>query len=151
MTFNNTNIDSFLHSAQVAIDNSLNNPAILQAVGELGYTSQRLQQGKKLYNLAAAAQLSQQSETGDQRSASQIVKDAWDAAKKPYIRNVKIARIAFKRNSGIATQLDLSGKRKQSLSGWLAQANQFYKNALEDKTVQDGLKGCCKRSCNEVP
>lgn len=139
MTFNNR-IDDFLHTAQVTIDNSLNNPDILKAVSELGYTSQRLQQGKKLYNLAAAAQLKQQTEAGGQLSASQTVKDAWDAAKKPYIRNLKIARIAFKSDSGIATKLALSGKRKQSLSGWLAQANQFYKIALEDKKVQTGLK-----------
>ena len=56
------------------------------------------------------------------------------------MRSLKVARVAFKRNSGVATQLDLAGTRKKSLSGWMAQANQFYKNALGDKAILAELK-----------
>ncbi|MEL6882055.1 MAG: hypothetical protein AAFP09_16130 [Cyanobacteria bacterium J06607_10] len=136
----NRSLDTFLTEAQVALDNSLNNPDILQAVSDLGYTTPRLREGKKLYNLAAAAQLEQQMEAGGQLTASQTLQDTWATAKKSYIRFVKIARVAFKRSTGVATQLSLSGKRKESLSGWLGQANQFYKSALADKAILTGLK-----------
>ena len=133
-------IDTMLNDAQVAIENALNNPEILSALKDFGYTTARIQKGKALYNAAAAAQLAQTAEAGEQIAATATVQDVWETAKKSYMRFLKIARIAFKRNAGISTQLDLSGTRKRTLSGWLAQANQFYANALTNKTVLNGLK-----------
>jgi len=133
-------IDTLLSDAQLAIDNALNNPTILGYLADFGYTSAKIQQGKKLYDVAAAAQLTQQKEAGEQVSATTEVNDAWETAKKTYSRMIKIARVAFKRNSGVAVQLDLNGNRKKSLSGWLAQANQFYQNALGDKAILAELK-----------
>ena len=133
-------INTLLSQAQLAIDNALNNPQILKYLSDFGYSSVRIQQGKKLYNVAAAAQLAQQMEAGEQVSATTVVNDAWENAKKTYSRMIKVARVAFKRNSGVAVQLDLNGTRKKSLSGWLAQANQFYQNALGDRTILSGLK-----------
>lgn len=133
-------IDTLLSEAQLAIDNALNNPQILKYLGDFGYTTTRIQQGKKLYTVAAAAQLTQQAEAGGQISATTVVNDAWETAKKSYSRLLKVARVAFKRNSGVAVQLDLGGTRKKSLFGWLAQANQFYKNALSDQAVLVELK-----------
>ena len=133
-------IDTLLSDAQLAINNALNNPTVLGYLSDFGYTSAKLQQGKKLYNLAAAAQLAQQTEAGEQVSATTEVNSAWEQAKKTYSRMLKVARVAFKRNSGVAVQLELNGTRKKSLSGWMAQANQFYQNALGDKAVLTALK-----------
>ncbi|MGB3788039.1 MAG: hypothetical protein WA949_08515 [Phormidesmis sp.] len=133
-------IDTLLSDAQLAIDNALNNPTILEYLADFGYTKAKIQQGKQLYSAAAATQLTQQSEAGGQISATTDVNEAWETAKKSYMRFLKVAHVAFKRNSGVATQLDLDGTRKKSLSGWMAQANQFYKNALGDKAVLLELK-----------
>ena len=133
-------IDTLLSDAQVAIENALNNPDILNALKDYGYTTTRIQQGKALYNVAAAAQLAQTAEAGEQIAATATVNDAWETAKKSYMRFVKIARVAFKRNPGVSTQLDLGGTRKRTLSGWLAQAGQFYNNALADKAILSALK-----------
>ena len=56
------------------------------------------------------------------------------------MRLVKVARVALKNNPGAVTKLSLSGTRKKSLSGWTAQATQFYKNALGDKEILTALK-----------
>ena len=56
------------------------------------------------------------------------------------MRFVKVARVALKKDAGASTQLDLKGDRKRSLSGWLAQASQFYNNALSNKSVLSALK-----------
>ena len=53
---------------------------------------------------------------------------------------LKIARIAFKDCDGIATELALTGPRKQGLAGWLAQSSQFYINAIASKEILTGLK-----------
>jgi hypothetical protein len=123
-------IDGLLHDAQVAIDNALTNDRILAALSDFGYTPERLQQGKTLYTTALTAQTAQQLEAGEQRSATAELEANRAIANTTYIRLVKIARVAFKRDAGIATQLGLGGERKRSLAGWLAQANQFYTNAL---------------------
>ena len=128
-------IDNLLSDAQLAIDNALNNPKVLGYLSDFGYTSARIQQGKKLYNIAAAAQLSQTTEAGEQISTTATLNEAWEAAKKTYIRFVKVARVAFKSDSGVSTQLGLNGSRKRTLSGWLAQATQFYKNAISNKEI----------------
>ncbi|MEO0646688.1 MAG: hypothetical protein AAFZ17_11105 [Cyanobacteria bacterium J06650_10] len=138
MSFNRS-IDTILSEAQVAIDNSLNNPQVLEYVGDFGYSADRLKKGKALYNVAAAAQLEKSAESGEQISASETVKENWEKAKKTYMRLVKVARVALKKDGGAIAQLDLSGKRKDSLSGWLAQANQFYQNALANTAILSAL------------
>ncbi|MGB5913954.1 MAG: hypothetical protein WBG63_03760 [Phormidesmis sp.] len=132
-------IDNLLSEAQLAIENALNNPKVLAYLSDFGYTSARIQQGKKLYNIAAAAQLAQATEAGEQISTTATLNEAWEIAKKTYIRFVKVARVAFKRDSGVSTQLDLSGSRKRTLSGWMAQATQFHKNALANKEILKAL------------
>jgi len=133
-------IDTLLNDAQVAIDNTLSNPDILSAVKDFGYSSAKIQQGKALYNTAAAAQLAQTTEAGEQASATATLNDTWETARKSYMRFVKVARVALKNDVGASVQLDLKGDRKRSLSGWLAQANQFYNNALSNKSALSALK-----------
>lgn len=136
---NSYSIDGLLYDAQVAIDNALTNEQILAALSNFGYTAERIQQGKALYTKALNAQTTQQMEAGEQKSATAELEANRAVAHTTYMRFVKIARVAFKRNAGIATQLDLGGDRKRSLAGWLAQANQFYTNALANPAVLEGL------------
>ncbi|MBD1867268.1 hypothetical protein H6F95_08140 [Cyanobacteria bacterium FACHB-471] len=123
-------IDILLNSAHVAIANSLTNSQIQAYLKEFGYTPERIQQGKLLYEAALAAHQQQRADYGNQRTATTALQQAWETAKKSYMRYVKVARIAFKDNVGVATRLELEGDRKKTLSGWLAQANQFYTNLL---------------------
>ncbi len=136
---NSYSIDGLLHDAQVAIDNALTNEQILTALSDFGYTAERIQQGKALYTTALAAQTTQQMEAGEQKSATAELESTRAVAHTTYMRFVKVARVAFKRDAGIATQLDLGGERKRNLASWLAQANQFYTNALANPAVLEGL------------
>jgi len=136
---NSYSIDSLLHDAQVAIDNALDNPDILDALSLFGYTAERIQQGKALYTTALSAQTTQQLEAGEQKSATAELEANRAVAHTTYMRLVKIARVAFKRDAGIATQLDLNGDRKRSLAGWLAQTTQFYVSALTNPAIQVGF------------
>lgn len=119
-------IDEFLTNAQVAIENTLNNPNLRARLGEFGYDRQRLFQGKALLEDALQAQLHQQTEYGDQANATADLQKARATAENSYMRLVKVARIALKDNPGALVRLGLNGKRKRSLSGWLLQAQQFY-------------------------
>jgi len=61
------------------------------------------------------------------------------SANKSYSQLVKIARVAFKGDPSVAKALGIAGRRKESYSGWLDQAQQFYLTALENTVYQAGL------------
>jgi hypothetical protein len=131
----NHTMEARLLAAQVAIDNSLNDAEVQTYLAQYGYDSARLNQGKTL--LAAAQQLHQKQtvEYGEQFAATTALQSAWDRANAEYMRCVKVARVALKSDRGAHQKLDLDGKRKVSISGWIVQAKQFYTNALADAAV----------------
>ncbi|ASC74110.1 hypothetical protein XM38_050850 [Halomicronema hongdechloris C2206] len=133
-------IDEFITAVQVAIDNALANSTLQAALSDFGYTPERLAQGRSLHASALVAHLQQRAEYGDQASATAALQQTRDTAEKSYMRLVKIARIAYKDNPGALVRLDLNGKRKRSLSGWLLQAQQFYSNLLAAPDLLDSLK-----------
>lgn len=132
-------LEAFFDRARVLIDNALSNPTILTYLEEYGYDLDRIQSGRQLYETAWNLQLQQQKEYGDQIGATADRDRLWATASATYIKFVKIARIAFKGNTGAITQLGLGGDRKQSLSGWLMQANQFYDHILGNDGLLDKM------------
>ena len=123
-------IDEFLTNAQVAIANAQANTEIQESLAAFGYTPEIVQTGKLLYDRAAATVQQQKAEYGDQIGATAALEEAWAQAKKDYNLLVQVARVAFKNDPGVATKLALNGRRKESFSGWLEQANVFYDNAI---------------------
>ncbi|MCB9422164.1 MAG: hypothetical protein H6667_20345 [Ardenticatenaceae bacterium] len=119
-----------LMAAQVAIDNSLNNPAILNAVTAFGYDAARLQAGRDLYDEVMALTATQEVEYGEQYEATAVVNTAWETADLAYKKALKISRVVFRGNQKARNALGLSGSRKKTLSGWIKQATTFYTNLL---------------------
>lgn len=128
-------IDQFLDRSRVAIDNALSNAQIQQYLEEYGYSLERIEAGKILYQAALAAQQRQKLEYGDQIGATETLDRAWETARRTYGRFVKIARIALKDDLGAMAQLGLNGRRKETLAGWLFQARQFYNSALGSPNI----------------
>jgi len=129
------NLETSLDRARIAIENALSNPTIQTYLSEYGYSKAKLQAGQQLYQTALDLQQKQRREYGEQIEATTERDQLWDIAHATYMKFVKIARIAYKNNSGIAAQLGLNGERKQSLSGWLMAANQFYTNTLTNDSI----------------
>ena len=119
-----------LMEAQVAIDNSLNNPTILNAVAAFGYDAARLQAGRALYDEVMGLAAAQEREYGEQYEATAVVNAAWGTADLAYKKALKISRVVFKGNQKARNALGLSGSRKKTLSGWINQATNFYTNLL---------------------
>lgn len=132
-------IDVFLKQARLAIANAQETPAIAAALAEFGYGAERMQQGQALYDAALTAQQQQQIEYGDQYGATAALQEARDRAQASYMRLVKISRIVTRNDPARQQKLGLNGARRQSLSGWLQQAQQFYVCALGDADFLAGL------------
>ena len=135
----NLSLDSKLLFAQNAITNALNNEPIKASLAEFGYDEPRLKTGMALYEKVAELQDNHTKEYGEQYAATDALNLAKAGANKLYIDYVKVARIALKGNRSADESLQLTGPRKESLSGWMKQAKAFYANALSSDTILAAL------------
>lgn len=124
-----------LDAARVAIHNSLAETDVQTMLTEYGYDTDRLQQGRTLYERALALVQQQSDAYGEQTTAQAELEQAQEHADEIYLRHVKLARIALKADPVLAQRLGLGGDRKRSLSGWLHQARTFYHVALGDSQI----------------
>jgi hypothetical protein len=122
-------------AAQVAISNAISDTEVKPLLAVYGYDDTRLNEGKTLLDTANQLQQTQQKEYGDQFEATEALNQVREQADSEYMRSIKIGRVALKSHHALVQKLDINGTRKKSLSGWLAQAKQFYLNALTDATV----------------
>ncbi len=133
-------IDERTHAAQVAIDNALGIPGILNCVNAFGYNKNELGVGKGLHDKVVALVIKQKAEYGDQFEATKELNDAWAIAKDAYGNSVTVARVAFKKAPKAVTTLGLSGKRKETLSGFIQEATLFYDNLPTTPKLLEGMK-----------
>jgi hypothetical protein len=135
-------LEDRLHAADLAIGGALADADVQSHLSAFNWDAQRIQQGKALYNTAQQLVQKQRAEYGDQYNATEALNAVWKEADAAYMRYLKVARVALKNDTGAWQKLDLNGERKQTLSGWLKQARQFYAGALGDATLLTKLGEC---------
>jgi hypothetical protein len=133
-----TRINEFLLFTHVMIEN-VSDPGIKTALASYGFSGEKLLDGKKLYDEAIALQNLQKQKYGERIAATAELEQAWKIAKQQYMKTLKIARVAFRENVKADKATILYGIRKQSLSGWLEQAQIFYTNILNDSELMNIL------------
>ncbi len=131
----NQALSTRLLAADLAISNALSDEQVKTYLAEYGYDDTRLNEGKALYNTVQELQQKQTREYGEQYEATDALSAKRAEASAVYMNHVKIARVALQDNRGAFQKLNINGKRKASLSGWLAQATQFYINATTDADI----------------
>ena len=130
MAKKNRTIEERLLDAEVAVENALSDTGILNALSVYGYNTAKINEGKTLLIATRELVNKQKAEYGEQYEATVKVQTAWDKANNEYIKTIKVARIALKDDVKAQTSLMLSGKRKETLSGWIEQADAFYSVSL---------------------
>ena len=124
-----------LNAAQLAITNSLTDPDIKAAVAGYGYTTAKLNAGKKLYDDALAAVNAQKSGRGDQKTATADLKAAEKDARDAYQAAAKVARATLDKD-GLA-KLGLSGKEPRDTAGFIQAGYTLFDNALDSALLAD--------------
>ncbi len=142
-TLFNDIIDKDLARAQVAIDNTLNDPDVLSAVSLRGYDEPKMQAGKTLYNTALNLHMIQKKEYGEKLQATKNFHDILKEINELYMEGVVTARVVFKEKLDKWQAIGLNGKRKKTYSGWVEQTQQFYINSLNDPEIMEGLLTKC--------
>ncbi|KAB8140013.1 hypothetical protein F8S13_25345 [Chloroflexia bacterium SDU3-3] len=119
-------IEQRLTEHYVTLSNALNINDIAELLSAYSYDLARIRIGLALHEQALTAQARHRREFGEQQAATAAFDSAWDNADECYMRLVKLTRVALKHRPEAASILGLHGDRKRSLSGWFAQAQQFY-------------------------
>ena len=117
-----------LKRVQTAVDYTLRTPEVQKALNKLGFPKADVLQGRALLNRVRLLDAAQQKEYGDQYQATDELKQARQQARKLYLKHLQGARYALKHHRGHWKTLELNGKRKADLFGWLSQAYTFYGN-----------------------
>ena len=130
---------SRLTSARLIISNALEPPVMSERLAPFGYDLTRIREGEALLNTAEQLIARHNKEYGDQYAATEALKEQYATARESYIEHVRLARIAKKKHSTLEGSLQLKGERKNTISGWLAQASVFYVNALTVPEIKEAL------------
>jgi hypothetical protein len=132
-------IDGKILFAKNAVDNTINIAPISAAMAVFNYGPEKMGEGRVLVTRAAELNDRQKKEYGDQYNATSATRLDKADCHKVYLDHVELARVVFRNNKGAWQALQLTGHRKKSLSGWLAQVNAFYTNALGTPEYLNGL------------
>lgn len=116
-----------------AINNALTNESINKALAENGYDEAKLRKGLKMHEKASELYMQQFREKGEQFAATDDVNKAREKLNEVYIRHLKFARIAFRKDRGLYQELQMAGKRNLTHTGYLAQVEAFYTNVLTNR------------------
>jgi hypothetical protein len=133
-------MENVLSSARVAIENAQTNEEIKGFIINYGYDDERLQEGLELLKTADDLYQAQKSKRGEQITVSNQLQEKFDHAYNLYIGYVKLARLVLKDDPGAITTLGLVGERKRTFPGFIAQAKQFYLNAMNNEEIFEKIK-----------
>ena len=122
----NSTLEAKLLFAQNAIANARDKQNVQDLLAVYGYDRTKLDEGYALYEDADSKHTIQKKEYGEQYAATDALNVTRAETNAQYSKHSKLARIAFKNDRSVEQSLLLSGKRKESLSGWLKQVKTFF-------------------------
>lgn len=132
-------ISEQLNSAQVAITNTLSDPEILGLVGKFGYTEEKLQEGKTLYEAAVNAVNYQIKAAGAQYQATEELKRVEKIAREAYQNLAKVARAVFINDKARLAQLGITGSMPYRTAEFIAKGYIIFDNALSVEEIKSAL------------
>jgi hypothetical protein len=133
-------IEQQLAEAQIMLTTLRSNPDLMSALAHYGYGEERIAEGEMLNTAAKASYQRQVTAYGGLRTVVDTLSMAEQQARAMYVHHVKIARLVFEHQRGILQTLHLLGKRKTYITGWLAQAQQFYAATLANTAIVSGFQ-----------
>lgn len=141
MTIRNESMDRRLINLRVFVTNARDIADVRTVVEQHGYNDAEFEAGLALCDTAEKEINSRQDEFGTQLASTRVLSDMLADAKKDYMKCLKFARIAFETNVDVQHALDLMGDRRDTFTGFITQARQFYQNALLDDAVVQEMAG----------
>jgi hypothetical protein len=134
-------IAKILHIIKTGILGVLNTPEIQSKMTVFGYTPERIAQGKELLEKAQRMTSTHVGDYSDQYAATETLQKTWSDVYSRYMVTLKVVRVAFKSETDMLARFRATGKRRRSLSGWLADARILYDNMLSNHVALERMSG----------
>jgi len=130
MHYSKQKFDDFIINSRSILDVSTKAEGVREAVGNFGYTDERLSEGRQLYeDLVGITKLQEIKEEERkvcfERKAAIQAKVSLD-----YMKYLKIARIVFSKDNEAFLSLALKGQRERTYEKWYHQVSVFCNNLL---------------------
>jgi hypothetical protein len=126
-----------LTAGHLIIQNSINDPEIMDLVGEFGYDAAKLNAALTLYNTARAAVELQKNKAGDQQNATQAFNEAQKTAFDAYQALAKVARAVFSADPAQLTMLGLTGGMPKDNPSFFNAAYTLFDNASGNEALAE--------------
>ena len=124
-----------LMQANTVFENIMNNTAAKTLLAEYSYDDAKLAAGLALFERAKLANTNRNQQYSEQYAATNSFQHLLNTARKIYIKQSQIARLALADTPVAYNQLGLKGPRGQSFSKLADQVSLFYDNSLLDSTI----------------
>jgi hypothetical protein len=128
----NQEITEAISRRRLALGNAKADAVVMAAFAPYGFDEAKLDEGLQLLNELESAAQAQKVEYGEQLQATETFYDTWKTTQKKYNIAVAIARIEFDEDAAAQTALQLGGRRKRAVAGWVSQATAFYQGLLDN-------------------
>ena len=133
-------ISERLTFANVAISNALSDPQIGKLLGEFGYQTPKLSEGKALYEAADLTVKNQVALYGEQKNATARLESAEKVARTAYQNLAQVARAAFARDKAKLSVLGLDNPMPKPLPLFLTMTTTLFDNASHNAEIAEVLK-----------
>jgi hypothetical protein len=127
--------DVKMEKIQSVLKLSMNNPLFRQPLQSFGYAAKQFREALKKARGVEKLHGEQKGLQARQHEATRIALQKRKIANDTYMRILKTCRLAFPGDTELTYKLRLSGRRRHSFGGWIAQVTSFYQTILEDSNA----------------
>ncbi len=135
MTHPKSTIAEQLNAAELAIRNSLAEAEIQALVSDYGYSAEKLDAGRLLFEAARAAVSAQETAAGAQQTATEALESARQGAYDAYQALAKVARATL--SPAALSGLGLAGSMPRSTAAFVTAAGTLFDNAAALPVLAD--------------
>jgi hypothetical protein len=126
---------------KVALDNTLEDTELQEGFARFGYDLPGIETGNTLYANAESLFHKQKRDYAMQYSATQRLNLLMEESESLFSQDRSVARIAFKDNVTVKTELNLFGKRRRKTFGhWVHELEFFYSSCAANSGIVFGLE-----------
>ncbi|MEQ9440027.1 MAG: hypothetical protein RIG62_13310 [Cyclobacteriaceae bacterium] len=121
-----SSIDEKLQGYRLSLSNALGYVPLKKPLATFSYDRPKLLKGQSLLEKVLELQSTKDDTYGAQKDATDAINQEWATLKTLFNEHRQLARLAFKDQRGVLTQLKLDTRLKTAFSGWITQATAFY-------------------------
>ncbi|MCP5046935.1 MAG: hypothetical protein GY940_07165 [bacterium] len=141
MVITNKMIETYLEQTRITLDSLYGDTFIKTRILEFGYTDERLTEGITLRGEVSTLYNDLLTSRGNQAKMSFSLNEKYEKASFKFSFYAGLFKTAFHDTPELVKEMGLEGRRKRTVSTFLAQANNVYTNVVTKPHILDRLSG----------